>query len=154
MTCDEARKHLTLGGRQQEDLRRHLELCAQCRELAEKISALDELLNEWVSPQAPDLLPAKIAVRIAQELDASRPAVRFGWRAAVERALVPLVIVVGLAIGSLLGHYLSGTIGAQQSGAVASVGANGNGESALIVDPLSGSLTEAVETVTFASAGR
>ncbi|MDZ7374745.1 MAG: hypothetical protein ONB23_12375 [candidate division KSB1 bacterium] len=151
MSCDKIQQILSRAGATEESelppfVREHLVFCDNCRLFRLRMVALDALLKEWEAPQAPDWLPARIAARIAAEETA---VMLPRWRIALERALVPMVVAAGLLLGSLLGaefHHLWQAAGSEV--------ANGSqASSSLYVDPLSGSFTEAVETVAFADAG-
>ncbi len=146
MNCEQARKLLTLDPRLVEsgdEVRRHVNDCRACSAYQRRMLALDEVLSEWHVPSAPEHIPARVSVRLAAETRTKQTI-----RALLERALVPIVVATGLLLGTLLGQHLTNTLEATRGEL-----ANQN-ETNLIVDPLSGSFTEAVETMALASAGR
>gem|GEM_PF-6902546 len=150
MTCSDVQRLLardvTLEGAK--EAQAHVQSCTQCQAFRDRMLALDALLAQWQCPEAPDWLPAKISARLAA-LETGRPTQVPRWGLVLERVLVPLVVASGLILGALLGSHLNRLL---QPASVETAGI-AESESSLVVDPLTGSFTEAVENVAFATAG-
>ena len=89
----------------QEQIRLHLDNCEQCRQIREQLSTVQDWMkkSEQVKPDPFFVTRLKQHVK---EKSLSKSA-KSGARLFIERAMVPVAIVVGLFLGTMAGKNLS-----------------------------------------------
>ena len=157
MRCDQIRERLLVAldfpdtGAEAEEIRRHLENCAACREVADRLDRLADLLNESTVPPVPERFAGQVLAaarsRIMPKYQVPRSSASWlrRWNLTITpaRLLAAATLLVGLTAGSVMSWQTwqpsqAQTVSTEPSPrdplALYSAGLSGNGDS--------GSLTE------------